>query len=41
MRTSSKTLIDLEKKFWQSMVDQDSDTAVSLNCCSHVRNTSS
>ena len=30
MRTSSKTLIDLEKKFWQSMVDQDSDTAVSL-----------
>lgn len=30
MRTSSKALIDLEKKFWQSMVDQDSDTAVSL-----------
>jgi len=30
MRTSSKTLIDLEKKFWQSMVDQDSDTAVSM-----------
>ncbi len=30
MRTSSKTLIDLETKFWQSMVDQDSDTAVSL-----------
>jgi hypothetical protein len=30
MRTSSKTLIDLETRFWQSMVDQDSDTAVSL-----------
>ena len=30
MRTSSKTLIDLETKFWQSMVDQDADTAVSL-----------
>jgi hypothetical protein len=23
-------LIDLEKKFWQSLVDQDADTAVSL-----------
>jgi len=30
MRTSDKTLIDLETKFWQSMVDQDPDTAVSL-----------
>lgn len=30
MRTSSKTLIDLETRFWQSMVDQDPDTAVSL-----------
>ena len=30
MQTSSKTLIDLEMKFWQSMVDQDPDTAVSL-----------
>jgi hypothetical protein len=30
MQTSSKTLIDLETKFWQSMVDQDPDTAVSL-----------
>ena len=30
MRTSNETLIDLENKFWQSMVDQDSDTAVSL-----------
>lgn len=25
-----KTLIDLETKFWQSMVDQDTDTALSL-----------
>jgi hypothetical protein len=30
MRTSSKTLIDLETKFWQSMVDEDPDTAVSM-----------
>ena len=30
MQTSSKTLIDLENKFWQSMVDQDTDTAISL-----------
>ena len=30
MQTSSKTLIDLETKFWQSMVDQDADVAVSL-----------
>jgi hypothetical protein len=30
MQTSSKTLIDLETKFWQSMVDQDPDTALSL-----------
>ena len=30
MRTSNETLIDLETKFWQSMVDQDPDTAVSL-----------
>ena len=30
MPTSSKTLIDLETRFWQSMVDQDSDTAVAL-----------
>ena len=25
-----KTLADLETKFWQSMVDQDTDTALSL-----------
>jgi len=30
MPTSSKTLIDLETKFWQSMVDQDTDTALEL-----------
>ena len=30
MRTSSKTLIDLETRFWQSMVDQDADTATSM-----------
>jgi ketosteroid isomerase-like protein len=30
MPTSSKTLIDLEKKFWQSMVDEDSDAAVKM-----------
>ena len=30
MQTSSKTLIDLETKFWQSMVDQDADTATAL-----------
>ena len=32
MRTSSKTLVDLENKFWQSMVDNDPDTAVSMLC---------
>ena len=30
MPTSSKTLIDLETRFWQSMVDDDPDTAISL-----------
>lgn len=30
MRTSTKTLVDLETRFWQSMVDQDAETAVSL-----------
>jgi hypothetical protein len=28
--TARKTLIDLETKFWQSMVDQDTDTAVHM-----------
>jgi len=27
-----KTLMDLETRFWQSMVDQDTDTALSLLC---------
>ena len=30
MKTSVKTLIDLETKFWQSMVDQDTDAALHL-----------
>ncbi len=30
MTTSAKTLIDLETKFWQSMVDQDTDAALLL-----------
>lgn len=30
MADESKTLIDLETKFWQSMVDGDNDTATSL-----------
>jgi ketosteroid isomerase-like protein len=30
MPTPSKTLIDLENKFWQAIVDQDADTAVDL-----------
>jgi ketosteroid isomerase-like protein len=30
MPTPSKTLIDLENKFWQAIVDQDADTAVEM-----------
>ena len=30
MTTATKTLIDLETKFWQSMVDQDTDAALQL-----------
>ncbi|SDO03723.1 protein of unknown function [Rhodoferax sp. OV413] len=30
MATPQKTLIDLENKFWQSMVDQDTDTALEM-----------
>ena len=30
MQTPDSTLIALEKKFWQSMVDEDTDTALSL-----------
>ena len=30
MPTPANTLIELENKFWQSMVDQDTDTALEL-----------
>ena len=30
MTTATKTIIDLETKFWQSMVDQDTDAALQL-----------
>ena len=30
MPTPNQTLIDLENKFWKSIVDQDADTAVDL-----------
>ncbi len=30
MTTFAKTLIDLETKFWQSMIDQDTDAALQL-----------
>ena len=30
MTTQTKTLIELETKFWQSMVDQDTDAALQL-----------
>jgi ketosteroid isomerase-like protein len=30
MPTPSKTLVDLETRFWQSMVDQDAETAVAM-----------
>ena len=30
MPATSKTLIDLENKFWQAIVDQDADTATDL-----------
>lgn len=30
MQTVDRTLIALEKKFWQSMVDEDTETALSL-----------
>ena len=32
MANPSETLIGLEKKFWQSMVDEDADTAIDLLC---------
>ena len=30
MRTPGKTLVDLETKFWQSMVDEDTDAALAM-----------
>ena len=30
MTTQTKTLIDLETKFWQSMVDEDTDAALQM-----------
>ena len=30
MQTPTKTLVDLERKFWRSIVDQDTDTALTL-----------
>ena len=30
MQVNSKDLIKLEKRFWQSMVDEDTDTALSM-----------
>jgi len=30
MRNLDKTLIDLEKRFWQSMVDENTDAALSM-----------
>ena len=32
MNNLSSTLVDLEKKFWQSMVDRDTDVAIDLLC---------
>ena len=32
MQTPAKTLIDLERKFWQSLVDQDTDAALDMLC---------
>jgi ketosteroid isomerase-like protein len=32
MQTSAKTIIDLERKFWQSLVDQDTDAALDMLC---------
>ncbi|MET0281545.1 MAG: nuclear transport factor 2 family protein [Steroidobacteraceae bacterium] len=30
MQASAKRLVDLERKFWQSMVEEDTDTALTL-----------
>ncbi len=30
MATSRETIVDLEKRFWQSMIDSDTDTALAM-----------
>ncbi len=30
MATSRETIVDLEKRFWQSMIDSDTDTALEM-----------
>lgn len=32
MPTPAKTIIELERKFWQSLVEQDTDTALGMLC---------
>lgn len=32
MKPQANTIIDLERKFWQSMVDNDADTAIGMLC---------
>lgn len=32
MRTPAKDVVDLERKFWQAIVEQDPDTATDLLC---------
>lgn len=32
MQNPSSTLVDLETKFWQSMVDHETDVALNLLC---------
>lgn len=32
MRPQANTIIDLETKFWQSMVDEDTDAALAMLC---------
>ena len=32
MQTPAKDVVDLERKFWQAIVEQDADTAIDLLC---------
>jgi len=32
VQTPTKTIVDLERKFWQSMVEQDADAALDMLC---------